>query len=128
LSRGHPDEVSCPACGSSFRVRDTRPAEALNGPRQLGKFQLLERVGVGAFGAVWRAHDVELDRVVAVKIPHAGLFTLPIERERFQREARASAQLRHPGIVTVHEVQTLDGMPAIVADFIAGRSLRELLA
>jgi WD40 repeat protein/tRNA A-37 threonylcarbamoyl transferase component Bud32 len=128
LKRGHPEEVACPSCGSSFRVRDTQAAEAPNGPRVLGKFHLLERVGVGAFGAVWRAHDTELDRVVAVKLPHAGLFTLPIERERFQREARAAAQLRHPGIVTVHEVQTLDGLPAIVADFIAGRSLREWLA
>jgi WD40 repeat protein/tRNA A-37 threonylcarbamoyl transferase component Bud32 len=127
LSTGHPDEVSCPACGSAFRVRDTRPAP-VEGPRRLGRFYLLERVGLGAFGAVWRAQDTELDRVVALKIPHAGLFALPVERERFHREARAAAQLRHPGIVTVREVQTLDGLPAIVADFIDGVSLRDLLA
>jgi WD40 repeat protein/tRNA A-37 threonylcarbamoyl transferase component Bud32 len=127
LSSGHPDEVSCPSCGSAFRVRDTRPAPAER-PRQLGRFLLLERVGLGSFGAVWRAHDTELDRVVALKIPHPGLFSLPVERERFHREARAAAQLRHPGIVTVHEVQTLDGLPVIVADFIEGRSLRDLLA
>jgi WD40 repeat protein/tRNA A-37 threonylcarbamoyl transferase component Bud32 len=127
LSSGHPDEVSCPACGSAFRVRDTRPDPA-EGPRRLGRFRLLERVGLGSFGAVWRAQDTELDRVVALKIPHPGLFALPVERERFHREARAAAQLRHPGIVTVHEVETLDGLPAIVADFIEGRSLRDLLA
>jgi WD40 repeat protein/tRNA A-37 threonylcarbamoyl transferase component Bud32 len=127
LTSDHPDEVSCPSCGSAFRVRDTRPPEAVNGGRLLGQFHLLERVGLGAFGAVWRARDTQLDRIVALKVPHAGLIALPTERERFQREARAAAQLRHPGIVTVHEVQTLDGLPAIVADFIDGVSLRDLL-
>jgi WD40 repeat protein/tRNA A-37 threonylcarbamoyl transferase component Bud32 len=95
--------------------------------RPLGKFQLLERVGLGAFGAVWRARDTELDRIVALKIPHASLLTSEGDRERFHREARAAAQLRHPGIVTVHEVQTLDGLPAIVSDFIDGVPLRDLL-
>jgi WD40 repeat protein/tRNA A-37 threonylcarbamoyl transferase component Bud32 len=128
LSSDHPEEVSCPGCGSAFRVRDTRPPEAVDGGRLLGQFHLLDRVGLGAFGAVWRARDTQLDRIVALKIPHAGLLALPIERERFQREARAAAQLRHPGIVTVHEVQSLAGMPAIVADFIDGVSLRDLLA
>jgi WD40 repeat protein/tRNA A-37 threonylcarbamoyl transferase component Bud32 len=128
LSSDHPEEVSCPSCGSAFRVRDTRPPEAVNGGRLLGQFHLLERVGLGAFGAVWRAHDTQLDRIVALKVPHASLLAVPTERERFQREARAAAQLRHPGIVTVHEVQTLDGLPAIVADFIDGVSLRDLLA
>jgi WD40 repeat protein/tRNA A-37 threonylcarbamoyl transferase component Bud32 len=128
LTSDHPEEVSCPSCGSAFRVRDTRPPEAVNGGRLLGQFRLLERVGLGAFGAVWRARDTQLGRVVALKIPHAGMIALPTERERFQREARAAAQLRHPGIVTVHEVQTLDGLPAIVADFIDGVSLRDLLA
>src|SRR6516165_2844061 len=114
------DEVLCPGCGSSFRIRDARGTSTTAPMRQLGKFQLLERVGVGAYGAVWRARDTELDRVVALKIPHAGLLIEGDERERFQREARATAQLRHPGIVTVHEVVTLDGLPTIVADFVTG--------
>jgi tRNA A-37 threonylcarbamoyl transferase component Bud32 len=87
----------------------------------------LDRVGQGAFGAVWKARDTELDRVVALKLPHAGLLSEPGLRERFQREARAAARLRHPGIVTVHEVATVDGAPAIVADFVAGVSLHDLL-
>jgi serine/threonine protein kinase len=95
--------------------------------RILGKFELLERVGVGAFGTVWRARDMELDRIVALKIPHPGLVDTPEYRERFQREARSAAQLRHPGIVTVFEVATLDEQPAIVADFIDGIPLRDLL-
>jgi serine/threonine protein kinase len=88
---------------------------------------LLERVGVGAFGAVWRARDTELDRIVALKIPHSGLLTANEELQRFQREARAAAQLRHPGIVTVHEVATLEGLPVIVADFVTGVSLKDFL-
>jgi hypothetical protein len=87
----------------------------------------LERVGLGAFGAVWRARDLELDRTVALKIPHASLLTSEADLERFHREARAAAQLRHPGIVTVHEVQTLEGLPTIVSDFIDGVPLKELL-
>jgi WD40 repeat protein/tetratricopeptide (TPR) repeat protein/tRNA A-37 threonylcarbamoyl transferase component Bud32 len=84
-------------------------------------------VGAGAFGAVWRARDPQLDRLVALKLLHPGLVSSAADRERFQREARAAAQLRHPGIVTVHEVTTLDGVPAIVSDFIDGVTLREFL-
>src|SRR6516165_7984566 len=121
------DEVLCPGCGSSFRLRDAHETSTTAGMRPLGKFELLERVGLGAFGAVWRARDTELDRIVALKIPHAGQLIEPADRERFQREARAAAQLRHPGIVTVHEVATLEGMPALVSDFIEGVPLKDLL-
>src|SRR5262245_41343779 len=120
-------EVVCPGCGSSFRLQNTPLVTTTDEIRTLGKLQLLDRVGVGAFGAVWRARDTELDRVVALKIPHAGSLTEEAELERFHREARAAAQLRHPGIVTVHEVQQLEGLPAIVSDFIAGVSLKDLL-
>src|SRR5579885_903349 len=127
LADGHTDEVLCPGCGSSFRLRDARPTSTTDPSRPLGKFQLLERVGVGAFGAVWKARDTELHRVVALKIPHTGLLTQDEDLQRFQREARAAAQLRHPGIVTVHEVATLEGLPVIVADFIDGVPLKDWL-
>src|SRR5262249_28855444 len=95
--------------------------------RTLGRFQLLERVGLGGFGAVWRARDTSLDRIVALKIPHTGLLTEPADLERFQREARAAAQLRHPGIVTVYEVTTLNGLPVIVSEFVRGAPLKDVL-
>jgi serine/threonine protein kinase len=122
-----PEEVLCPGCGSSFRIREARQTTTATTMRPLGKFQLLERVGLGAFGAVWKARDTELDRIVALKIPHAGSLTEEADLERFHREARSAAQLRHPGIVTVHEVQTLEGLPTIVSDFIEGIPLKDLL-
>jgi serine/threonine-protein kinase len=95
--------------------------------RKIGKFQLLERVGVGGFGTVWRALDVKLNRTVALKIPHAHLVETAEDIARFYAEARAAAQLRHPGIVTVHEVPELDGLPILICDFVTGTSLRDLL-
>jgi WD40 repeat protein/tRNA A-37 threonylcarbamoyl transferase component Bud32 len=127
LADGLKDEVLCPACGGSFRIQDTTRTTTTAEMRQLGKFQLLECVGQGAFGAVWRARDTELERTVALKIPRAGLLDSAADRERFYREGRAAAQLRHPGIVTVHEVAPLDGSPALVADFIDGLTLRQFL-
>jgi WD40 repeat protein len=124
---GGADDVRCPACGSAFHIQDTPRTAAAAPARRLGKFQLLEPVGQGGFGTVWKARDTELDRVVALKIPHGGLLGAPEGVERFQREARAAAQLRHANVVTVHEVATLDGGPAIVADFVEGLTLRDLL-
>jgi tetratricopeptide (TPR) repeat protein len=94
---------------------------------QLGKFQLTQQVGSGAFGAVWKARDPELDRTVAVKIPHAGRMATDQEVQRFLREARSAAQLRHPGIVSVHEVGHDAGVAYLVCDFVDGVSLADLL-
>src|SRR5262249_52430512 len=127
LSDAPGDVVLCPGCGGSFRVREARFTDTASGSRPLGRFQLLERVGQGAFGAVWKARDPELDRLVALKVLHSGLGTDAEEMQRFQREARATAQLRHPGVVTVHEVLTLDGLPVLVCDFVHGVTLKDLL-
>jgi serine/threonine protein kinase/tetratricopeptide (TPR) repeat protein len=94
--------------------------------RRLGKFELLERVGAGGFGEVWKARDTELDRLVAIKLLHAGRIADPADRERFFREARAAAQLRHPCIAAVYEVAELENTPAIVSAFIEGATLRDL--
>jgi WD40 repeat protein len=122
--------VSCPGCRASFRVdpalRALVPAENL--PRTLGKFQLLELLGCGTFGAVYRARDAELDRVVAVKLPRAGCFATPEEEGRFLREARSAARLAHPGIVQVHEIAREGDTPYIVSDYVDGRTLAQALA
>jgi eukaryotic-like serine/threonine-protein kinase len=140
---------SCPESGKKSDRRDEiagfcalreRAAEPRANPKSsvthgqdgqaisIGKFQLLERVGVGGFGTVWRALDVSLNRTVAVKIPHAHLVESPEVVARFYAEARAAAQLRHPGIVTVHEVSEHNGLRILACDFVSGMSLRDLLS
>jgi WD40 repeat protein/tRNA A-37 threonylcarbamoyl transferase component Bud32 len=84
-------------------------------------------MGIGAFGSVFKALDLELDRMVAIKIPRKGQLD-PLESEQFLREARAAAQLRHPNIVSVHEVGRDGEMVYIVSDLVAGISLSEWAA
>ncbi|MFL5240516.1 MAG: protein kinase domain-containing protein [Gemmataceae bacterium] len=126
---GH-EPVVCSSCGSSFSLGDGTttgwlPAES---GRRLGKFELMESVGVGAFGAVYKARDTELDRIVAIKIPRAGaLGDSSGGAQRFLREARSVAQLRHPSIVSVHDVGQQDGMPYLVEDFVLGITLADRL-
>jgi hypothetical protein len=86
---------TCSACGSHFSLVDQSIATRTTPPLStLGRFELIERLGVGGLGSVWKARDKELDRTVAIKIPRAGAM-LPQEQEQFFREARAAAQLRH---------------------------------
>jgi eukaryotic-like serine/threonine-protein kinase len=87
---------------------------------------LIEQLGFGAFGAVWKARDTQLDRTVAVKIPRKGNLT-PEETEKILREARAAAQLRHPGIVSVHEVGLERDLLYTVSEFVEGVTLRDWL-
>ena len=118
----------CPHCHEEFEVLasdSTQPS--VTGPVRMGRFELLEVAGRGAFGTVWRARDSELDRLVAFKIPSSGRMTTLEEEERFLREARSMAQLRHPGIVPVFESGRCDGVPYIVAEFIHGTTLSQAI-
>jgi WD40 repeat protein len=122
-------EIVCSVCGSSFRLEGGSTAGGApgGGRGRLGRFELLEVVGVGAFGTVYRARDPELDRVVAVKVPRAGHLPGGQDLDRFLREARSVAQLRHPGIVPVHEAGQADGVPYLVSAFVAGVTLADRL-
>jgi WD40 repeat protein len=122
-----PVNVRCPSCGGSFCVAATPTETALEGATAFHRFHLLQRAGQGSYGIVWRARDTVLDRLVALKLPNPNLPWNKTQIERVRHEARALAGLRHPGIVTVHEVLDLNGLPVIVADFIAGPSLLEFL-
>jgi WD40 repeat protein len=94
--------------------------------KTIGHFELVDQIGVGSFGSVWRARDTELDRTVAVKIPRKGQLD-PAETEQFLREARAAAQLRHPNIVSVHEVGREEDTVYIVSDYVEGLTLADWL-
>jgi len=122
------DEVLCPTCGSQFRVDpDRTEVGAPEKLRSIGKFDLLEIVGRGAFGTVYRARDTELDRIVAVKVPRSGTFATDEDEDRFVREARSVAQLNHPGIVPVYEVGRSESYPYIVTEFVSGLTLQDKL-
>src|SRR5262249_2288720 len=94
----------------------------------IGRFQILELLGRGAFGEVYKARDPQLDRTVAVKIPRAEYFSTQEEEQRFLREARSAAGLRHSGIVQVHEIAHEGSLPYIVSDYIEGLTLADLIS
>jgi len=121
--------VTCAVCGASFQIEpgtttDWKPGAALP---KLGRFQLIEIVGRGAFGCVYKGRDPELDRLVAIKVPRAGSLAGAGDADRFLREGRSVAQLRHPGIVPVYEVGSTDGLPYQVIEFVDGFTLEEYL-
>jgi hypothetical protein len=124
------DQAVCPSCGSSFPMTGgtTIVWNPTVSQRRLGRFELIDRVGSGAFGTVYKARDTELDRIVAIKVPR--LITVDDGSEggeRFLREARSVAQLRHPSIVSVYEVGAHEGIPFLVEDFVEGITLADLL-
>ena len=94
----------------------------------IGRYELGEVIGRGAFGVVHRAYDTTLRRTVALKRPRPGTVETPEAVERFLREARAAAGLRHPNIVPIHDVGQIDGELYLVSDLIEGRNLADELA
>jgi serine/threonine protein kinase len=92
---------------------------------RVGRFQVRQRLGAGAFGTVYRAYDPQLDREVAVKVPNSGVLADPRRVERFLREAKAAAQLRHPHIVPVFDAGRDGDTLYIASAFIHGRPLSE---
>jgi serine/threonine protein kinase len=99
-----------------------------NGPCRLGKFELQSQLGVGSFGYVFRALDLELDRTVAIKVQRAGSLSGEEEVDRFVREARSVAQLKHPSIVSLYEAShTEDGVYFLVYELVEGATLENWL-
>jgi tRNA A-37 threonylcarbamoyl transferase component Bud32 len=96
-------------------------------PRKLGRFEIRARLGSGAFGTVYRAHDPTLDRAVALKVPRASVLEHPEARARFLREPKAAAQLRHPHIVPVFEAGSDGEHYYIASAYIEGRTLEAVI-
>jgi len=120
-------DVDCPSCGSSFNLLGHAETEShQTETRTIAHFELIEQLGVGHFGAVWKAKDTKLDRFVAIKIPRNEQLT-ESDAELFLRDARAAAQLKHPNIVSVFEVGKDDDTLYIAMDYVEGADLKEWL-
>ena len=120
----------CPVCGhvwtkqAPFELQETVASEA---SLKIGKFEVISLLGEGGFGSVYKARDVELDRLVAVKVPRRAPFGGTTQDDRFIREARSAAQLSHPSIVPVFEVGNAMGAPYIISEYVEGITLADAL-
>jgi serine/threonine protein kinase/WD40 repeat protein len=94
---------------------------------RLGPYEILAPIGAGGMGEVYRARDPRLNRDVAIKVLPADRLADEGRRQRFLREARAAAALSHPHIVTVHEVESADGVDFLVMEYVRGKSLDALI-
>jgi tetratricopeptide (TPR) repeat protein len=119
------DSISCPSCGSIFSLVDDTVTYHSHSTT-IGHFQLVEQLGRGAFGTVWKAKDLMLDRTVAIKVPRKDQLDAT-DAEQFLREARAAAQLKHPNIVGVYEVGRERDFVYLVSDYVDGVALSERL-
>ncbi|MEZ6134655.1 MAG: bifunctional serine/threonine protein kinase/MFS transporter [Pirellulaceae bacterium] len=113
----------CDFCGSKFGLFNEQSTQRYVG-RRIAHFELLQQVGVGGFGAVWKARDCELERFVAVKIPRTAQIS-ENEVDAFLREAKSAAQISHPNIIGIHEIGRNDETVYIVSDFVDGADLKQ---
>ncbi|MBM4004371.1 MAG: serine/threonine protein kinase [Planctomycetes bacterium] len=121
-----PDSSIIPTRVPSGMERRAEPhADEFGGGRRLGKYELLSRIGAGAFGTVYNAYDEQLRRMVALKILKRSVAENSTARRRFIREARAAAAINHPNVVTIYAVEEIGGLPLLVMEFVSGRTLRE---
>lgn len=120
---------TCPVCGSTLGPGSAVQSSSSVGGAgtRLAHFVLLEQVGQGSYGIVWKARDEATQRLVALKIPRVSELSAD-ELDRFVREAQAAARCQHSGIVTVYEVGFEGSVFFIASQFIEGPSLRDHLA
>jgi serine/threonine-protein kinase len=96
--------------------------------QRISHYEIREKLGEGGMGVVYRAVDLRLDRQVALKLLPPEKMADPRRRGRFVAEAKAASALNHPNIVTIHEIETVDGTDFIAMEYLPGRTLLEALA
>src|SRR5688572_15997739 len=120
LARPLPSTIARPASSP-----ETKPATSNNSvaPGSFGDYEILEELGRGGMGVVYKARQRSLPRLVAVKMMRDARLSSPEDRSRFRAEAEAVARLKHPNIVTVHDVGENEGMPYFVMEYVEGQTL-----
>ena len=121
--RGETGEPATGGPSEPQSARGSSPAVELPSGTQIGHYRILDKLGAGGMGEVYRAHDDQLDRVVAIKVLPATSFADPDARQRMVREARAAGALNHPHICTVYQVGDADGRTFIAMELVDGETL-----
>ena len=119
--------INTDAGTAAIDTKTEHHVDPLSLPETFGRYKVLRRLGAGAMGAVYLAHDTQLDRPVALKTPTFGDNLNDELIQRFYIEARAAANLRHPNICTVFDVGEVDGRHFITMDYIDGRPLSDFV-
>ncbi len=114
-----------PSVEADAERADDGSEQALSPGARLGRYALLELLGQGAHGQVWRAHDPQLDREIAVKLLHPSQRFDVVVQERTEREARALAKLTHPNVVGVFAIETIRGRTVLTMELVRGKTLRQ---
>src|SRR5947207_2074509 len=102
---------------------DSNYCMSLDRGAKLGPYEILDPLGAGGMGEVYKARDTRLDRTVAIKVLPAQFAAHPELRQRLEREARAVSSLNHPHICTLYDIGQQDGMDFLVLEFIDGETL-----
>lgn len=112
-----------PTCNGAGPAPPIIRGVSLTPGTRLGPYEIVEPVGAGGMGEVYRARDTRLDRTVALKVLPAHLATDSAARERLEREARSVAALNHPNICTLHDVGAHEGVSFLVMEHLEGETL-----
>ena len=119
-------ELLHPPTGSPSQAGNRGDAAPKTLPQQIGRYRVEKALGQGGFGVVYLAHDDQLSRPVAIKVPHRRLVARPEDAKAYLTEARIVANLDHPNIVSVHDVGSTEDMPFfIVSKYIEGSTLSQ---